>query len=240
MIVPDTYVNDTPVARYRDYVTANRLQGMVTLGARLWDVQGKTPIDLDYTRGFLSEDILPGGSADVVIQMRAPKAPGIYCVTFDAVDEYVTWFSSEGSLVAVEYLAVIGEGALPDSRTPRRLHATLQLVDQPQPGVLVMSFENTGDTVWLRGPLHRGGSVQVGLQRIDATGHLVNRDWLRFPLPRTVMPGESVRMRLDIASVVADDVPAVRVDLVSEHRCWFSDRGTEPLTVSLRSWAPRA
>ena len=42
----------------------------------------------------------------------------------------------------------------------------------------------------------------------------------------------------DIAARTAEDVSRVRIDLLSELRCWFSERGTEPLTVALRNQAP--
>ena len=233
-IVPG-YVNDAPVARYRAYIETNDLQGMVTLGARLWDLNAQNAFDLDYGRAFLAADVDPRAATETEMRLRAPRAPGLYCVTFDVVDEYLTWFQSEGSPVALEYLRVEGDGVPPDSRAPRHLHATLELIDQPQPGVLVLSLSNTGDTVWLKGPLRHGGFVQIGVQRLDESGQLVDRDWLRFPLPRSVSPAETIQLRLDIASKSAEDVAAVRIDLLSELRCWFSERGTEALTVALGS-----
>ena len=230
------YVNEVPVARYRAYVEGHALQGMVTVGARLWELKGQTPIDLDYARGFLPHDLAPAESAEVTMLMRAPQAPDLYCVTFDLVDEYLTWFASEGSLVAIEHLSVRGGATLPDSRAPQRLHATIDLLDQPTPGLLELSLTNSGDTVWLKGPLQGGGFVQLGVQRLDEAGALVDRDWMRFPLQRTVLPGESIRMRVDIASRIAEELPpAVRIDLLSELRCWFGERGAAPLTVTLGS-----
>ena len=96
-----------------------------------------------------------------------------------------------------------------------------------------MSLSNSGDTVWLKGPLRHGGFVQLGVQRLDNAGALVDRDWMRFPLPRSVSPAETIQLRLDIASKSAEDVAAVRLDLLSELRWWFSEQGTAPLTVTL-------
>jgi SAM-dependent methyltransferase len=227
------YVNDAPVARYRAYVEGNELQGMVTVGARLWDLKGQTPIDLDYGRGFLPHDLAPGETAEVAVRLRAPQAPDRYCVTFDLVDEYLTWFISEGSPVAHDYLTVVGDAVPPDSRDPHRLHATIELLDQPQPGILDLSLTNSGDTVWLKGPLRAGGFVQLGAQRLDDSGAIVDRDWLRFPLKHPVRPGESIRMRVDTASRNTEAVPAVRLDLVCELRCWFSEHGSQALTVRI-------
>ena len=237
-IVPGVFVNEAPVARYREYIESNDLQGMVTLGARLWDLNLRNPVDLDYGRGFLAANVDPRESAETRMQLRAPETPGLYGVTFDVVDEYLTWLQSEGSPIAIEYMRVDGDSVPPDSRAPRRIHATMEVVGQPQPGVIDLSLSNTGDTVWLKGPLRRGGFVQLGVQRLDDDGGMVDRDWMRFPLPRTILPGETIHMRLDIAARTAEDVSRVRIDLLSELRCWFSEKGTEPITVDLRNQAP--
>ena len=82
-IVPG-YVNDAPVARYRAYIETNDLQGMVTLGARLWDLNAQNAFDLDYGRGFLRgrrRSTRRHRDRDAAARTRAP---GLYCVTFDS------------------------------------------------------------------------------------------------------------------------------------------------------------
>lgn len=239
IIVPGIFRNEVPVGRYRQYIETHGLQGTVTLGARLWNLHGETPIDLDYARAFLPAALAPGESATVAMRLRAPRSPGLYSLAFDAVDEYITWFGSEGSRLEIEYLRVFGPAVPPDTRDPGKIAGVIELLEQPQPGVLIVAIENTGDTIWLRGPLRQGGFVQVGVQRCDASGQVVDRDWMRFPLPKTLMPGDQITMRLDIASNAIEDVPVVRVDLLSELRCWFSERGVEPLVVALPDWVPR-
>jgi hypothetical protein len=86
---------------------------------------------------------------------------------------------------------------------------------------------NTGQARWLSSPLDGTdvGVVKVGIMRCDADGAVVERDWIRVPLPRDVDPGESVE--------IACEVPvtsSVCVDLVSEHVKWFG-AATAPIAA---------
>ena len=85
---------------------------------------------------------------------------------------------------------------------------------------------NTGDTVWLAQPLRRGGFVQFGCKWLEAaTGRLVTDLPGRTRLAADVPPGAHT------AATLAVEVPAtlppgdyvVKVDLVDEFICWFSD-----------------
>ena len=232
-IGPDTYSDTAPVAVYRRYIEENHLQGMVTVGAQLWDLSSQNVIDRDYARGFLSSDVAPGETCDATIRMRAPLCAGIYCLVFDLVDEYVTWFGAAASPVTQEYVRV---GVAPcDSRSPGRLAARIEITDRPAPGVMVVSVRNEGDTVWLHGPLRRGGYVQLGVQRLDESRQVLDRDWMRVPLPHTVQPGEMVSIRVDTSAAAhTGHAEALKLDLVSELRCWFEESGSPPLIVSAR------
>ncbi|MGQ0732138.1 MAG: class I SAM-dependent methyltransferase [Acidobacteriota bacterium] len=232
-IVSGEFRNLEPVGRYRRWVEGQALEGRVTLGAQLWDLRFNAVIDHDYARGFLSRDLDPGQHDEISVRMRAPAGAGLYGVKFDLVDEYVTWFGSDGSPVELEYLNVMGDTTVADSRIPGRLDAHLRVLEHSGKGSLVVAIENRGDTVWLRGPMRRGGHVQLGVQRLDAAGTVAQRDWLRVPLPRTVAPGESARLRVDLESSGRPTPPAVRLDLLCEMRYWFSEHGCVPLDVSL-------
>jgi hypothetical protein len=97
-------------------------------------------------------------------------------------------------------------------------------VKQNEPGVLLIDAQNRGDTIWLRGPLTRGGHVQLGVQRLDALGQVIARDWVRVELPRSVPPGEGARMRVDLSDAVRGEAAAgVLIDFVAERRCWFAE-----------------
>jgi hypothetical protein len=91
--------------------------------AHLWRARGATRVTLTYhwllpdgsrfawdeLRSLLPADVPPGGTADVVFEIEAPRRPGTYVLEFDAVREQVAWFSDRrpGSTVrrTVEVLA---------------------------------------------------------------------------------------------------------------------------------------
>jgi SAM-dependent methyltransferase len=225
------YANVEPVGAYRAFIEERHLQGTVTLGASLWHSDDGHLLDRDYARGFLPHDVDPGESAQVTVRMRAPMTPGRYCVTFDPVDEYVAWFSPHGDRTAAVYLIVGREPVGPDSRAQGVLQARIRAAERPRGGRVVLSIENTGDTVWLHRPLVGGGWVQVGVQQCDVHGIVVDREWRRLRLPRDVPPGGSVTVRLDVDDVAS--TPIVHVDLVCELRTWFAETGSEPLTLRL-------
>lgn len=224
------------VQQYRQYLETNGLQGRVAVGVHLSRDAGGGTLQRDYARGFLPSDVPPRQQCDVTVSMRAPETPGIYALTFDLVDEYVTWFEQLGSPVAVEYV-VVGVGAVPpDSRAPGVLRAEFVEVEWPGAGVAVVSIRNSGDTAWLKGPLARGGHVQLAVQRLDATGLVQDRDWMRVGLPHTVAPGDSVVVRVDVAGVAAHaDTVQLKLDLVAELRSWFEDAGSRPLVIDVSS-----
>ncbi|WP_291990097.1 class I SAM-dependent methyltransferase [Luteitalea sp.] len=230
---PSSILNSTEsVAVYRRYIDDHDLGGTVTIGAQLWPVGGGGPIDIDYARGFFEDDVPPGQTVRVVLQMRAPRTEGLFSLRFDAVDELLTWFSTAGSRVEHAYLTVRGPAVVADSRLPGRLSATIRIAERPSPDVLMASIENTGDAVWLANPVRAGGWVRLGVQSLDAAGAVLDRDWRRVDLPHDVLPGQSVTLCVD-TSDVPSDVRAVRLDLVSELRCWFEDHQSLTLTLQL-------
>lgn len=217
-----------PLGVYRRFIERHGLQGRVTVGARLWPVGAHAPLDADYGRGFLTMDLAPGDGADVAMRLRAPSAPGLYRVTFDGVDEYVTWFSAPGAAPAAIYLRVGDDGVARDSRQPGRLVVAWTLVERGD-GRAVVAVRNDGDTAWLASPLAEGGWVRLGVQRLDAAGQVADRDWRRVMLPADVLPGDTVRMAIE---GLHEAEHGVRLDLVSELRTWFADAGSMPLIIT--------
>ncbi len=53
-------------------------------------------ITWDGMRSPLSADVQPGGSIAVAAIVKAPATAGRYTITFDLVQEGVTWFSGQG------------------------------------------------------------------------------------------------------------------------------------------------
>jgi hypothetical protein len=85
---------------------------------------------------------------------------------------------------------------------------------------------NTGDTHWLSRPSARGGYVTAGVKVVEAeTGRLVTDLLGRTTLPEDVPPGGQTAATLivDLPPTLAPGTYVIKVDLVDEFVCWFSD-----------------
>jgi hypothetical protein len=78
---------------------------LVRLGAQLCDANGAV-IDRDYARAWLPAALAPNGSANVSIDVPAPRQPGEYALKFDLVSEGIDWFERSGSETTLKALRV--------------------------------------------------------------------------------------------------------------------------------------
>jgi SAM-dependent methyltransferase len=92
---------------------------------------------------------------------------------------------------------------------------------------------NTGEELWPAGldyPFPRGSvTVAPYLPQPDA-GRV---ELPRAILPRSLRPGESAVFQIAVPTELARGASQVGVDLIREGVAWFSDRGSEPLLLSL-------
>jgi len=104
-----------------------------------------------------------------------------------------------------------------DSRYPSALSASITASS-----ALTVSCTNTGQGRWLAKSLDGTdfGIVRLGLMRCDEKGAVVERDWIRVPLPHDVEPGQSIEIACKLPNL-EPRTPNIRVDLVSEHVKWF-------------------
>jgi ubiquinone/menaquinone biosynthesis C-methylase UbiE len=119
---------------------------------------------------------------------------------------------------------------LVDSRQAAALAAELRLLSAkpcPEPGqgwVIRLSITNVGEAVWRTQP-GLVGQVNLGLQLLDSTGLVVQRDYMRIALAGpAVQPGDERNLEF----VLAKPIPAdhlIRFDLVAEHVSWFVENG---------------
>ncbi len=85
---------------------------------------------------------------------------------------------------------------------------------------------NTGDTLWLARPSRHGGYVTAGCKWTDAeSGRLVTDLLGRTRLDADVPPGATTAVTLvvEVAPTVSPGDYVLKVDLVDEFVCWFSD-----------------
>ena len=131
------------------------------------------------------------------------------------------------------YAMLVRAGQKPKtSRYPGVLACTLET--DPLPASVRVSGRfaiqaragNTGDTHWLARPSPYGGYVTFGCKWTEAaTGRLVTDVPGRTRLPADVPPGGRVAATIDMAlpSALPPGDYVLKVDLVDEFVCWFSD-----------------
>lgn len=66
--------------------------------------------------------------------------------------------------------------------------------------------------------------TRIGFQLLAGDGDLLVQDYALALLDRPVPPGETIRIVADVPAPLAAGRYGLRVDLVREHVCWFSDR----------------
>lgn len=137
---------------------------------------------------------------------------------------------------------LVREGVKPrTSRHPGRLDArittTLTAIHLARGGQIDFTVEavNTGDTTWLSTRSRFGGFVTAGCKVLSPEGRLVDDTLGRTFLPHDVAPGErvSAAVHLVLPPAVAPGRYVLRLDLVNELVCWFSDLGVAPVDVPL-------
>lgn len=131
------------------------------------------------------------------------------------------------------FAMLVREGAKPrTSQHPGRLAAQIAVAGIPATAAIGQRIRfrvqarNTGDTLWLATPTSRGGYVSLGCKWLAAdSGRLVADHLGRTRLTSDVAPGGEAIVDVDFElppSLPAGDY-TVRVDLVDELICWFSD-----------------
>ena len=130
--------------------------------------------------------------------------------------------------------------SVPDSREPGGLRARFTLRDslprQVEPGAkleIAITIRNTGDTLWLSGQTVRAGVVMPGIRIMDHSGAIVSEYHGQPLLPRAVPPGQAVALDIQFAAPAKPGTYRVKIDLVDQHVCWFEERGSQPLVLSL-------
>ena len=101
----------------------------------------------------------------------------------------------------------------------------------------VAHVTNVGDTRWLSTPDKFGGFVTIGCKFALDNGRVVCDTAGRTFLPNDVPPGGSTRADLiiDIPKDLAPGPYELRIDLVDELICWFSDiPGNAPYTLQVK------
>jgi len=127
---------------------------------------------------------------------------------------------------------------VPDSRTPGLLRAQFSMHSTPPhqiapgaPLTIPLAVRNTGDTLWLDGQTVRAGIVMPAVRIFDEAGTLVSEFHGEPRLPSAVAPGETVNIKIELASPRLPGSYTLKVDLVDQHVCWFEQQGSKPFVL---------
>ena len=111
-------------------------------------------------------------------------------------------------------------GAIRVETAPQRVTAAAAVA-------VSVTVTNEGTATWRSAGAPGSGYVRLGIQLLDGSLQVIERDYARATLPRDVGPGESCR--LDV-SFTAPDRPGafgLKFDLVAEGLTWFEPAGTK-------------
>ncbi len=100
------------------------------------------------------------------------------------------------------------------------------------PVTLTFTIMNTGTAHWLNQGTEIFGLVRLACHLYDEHGALLNLDHFRSELPKSVAPGETVRMT--VAVPLSERRPCLLgFDLVAEGVRWFEKAGSKPVHVRI-------
>jgi hypothetical protein len=95
---------------------------------------------------------------------------------------------------------------------------------EPLRGTAVLT--NVGSKPWQANVAGGIGQVSLGLQVLDAGGRLVDRDFHRVPLPRSLAPGEQAAITFECRLAQPPGRWQIKFDLVAEGVTWFETAGS--------------
>lgn len=217
------------------------------VGRHTWVASGSTPVHLSYhwqavgnsglstydgLRTSLPGDVVPGDAITVAAAVRSPDAPGAYTLSFDLVEEGVSWFSNLGSATASAQVQV---GAPAFDASWVSVPAALSGAAREAMSVDI-TLTNSGTTAWSAGG---ADPVRVSYHLFNSDGTLLTWDGARTPLVADVAPGSSVKAS-PVLYVPDRSGGSFRVewDLVREGTTWLSGTGATLPTTALTVGQP--
>jgi ubiquinone/menaquinone biosynthesis C-methylase UbiE len=93
---------------------------------------------------------------------------------------------------------------------------------------------NTGARAWHPSSRSGIGYITLGVQLLDEGGRLIDRNFQRVRLDRTVQPQQSVRLVAEFQAPHERGAYRLKFDLVAEGIAWFESFGSQPVVRTLR------
>jgi SAM-dependent methyltransferase len=128
-----------------------------------------------------------------------------------------------------------------ERRSPRPIRrAQITLAPSPadaRPGQsleAIATIVNAGTVTWRARSENGIGHVRAGLQLLDASSRMIDRDFARADLPRDVPPGESIEVTIGFCAPSPPGDYELKCDLVAEGVTWFEPGGSAVAVRRLR------
>ena len=215
------------------------------IGSLTWTSTGSNPVRLSYhwfdgacpgttvaawdgVRTALPASVPNGSSvANLDVSVRAPAAPGSYCLAYDLVREGITWFSTQGAQKLIRTVVV----STPQWGVIWNSQSTPSAMIAGQTEDVSLSFTNSGSAAWNAAgpnPVHISYHWRTG--SCPGTGPAV-WDGLRSVLTTDVAPAGSVSgLTASVRAPAAPGTYCLEYDIVKEGVTWFSTAGSPKLT----------
>jgi MoaA/NifB/PqqE/SkfB family radical SAM enzyme len=199
----------------------------LAVGAKIYDE--RRSFLAEFGRASLPQDVPPGGSAEVLMRLKAPRELGRYLVKLDMLRERGTWFEAEGAEPAWLALEVLGAP----------LVQVLQVADTVEAGSAFeagLQVSCVDNRAW---PVEGKHPVLAGVKLYRAGGEFV-MDFGRAELGREMRPEEHRRLTMRLTAPERPGDYVLEFDMVKEFEYWFEQRGSVPVRLPLRVLAPVA
>jgi hypothetical protein len=191
----------------------------VNISYHWYDSSGKTVV-WDGVRtslaGLRQNEVRP-----VSVAVQAPPSAGSYTLRFDMVREGLTWFSSQGMMLAPNSVNVVVPAygaiyAVPGTVTGAA-NATV---------AVPVGITNTGTTTWTP------GAFNLAYHLYAASGNVYVWEGLRTALTQPVAPGATLTLNANV-KMPASGTFTLKFDLVQEGLTWFSGANVPTGNASL-------
>ena len=163
-----------------------------------------------------------------------------------AIRDY--WRQLSTGLVDHHYIVLYKGAFVPTTRSPQRLDAAIELLDVEPPIALApgqtsrldVRISNRGDTRWLSEMEFGPGWTGLGAH-LYATGRsaAIAFDWFWKPLPRDLMPGESVELKVELPAIDEPGSYRIVFDMITEGVMWFAQGGSPTTELDIEVAPPR-
>lgn len=186
--------------------------GNVNLAYHWYDASGRTVV-WDGARTSLA-GLAPNEVRAVGATVIGPADPGAYTLRFDVVHEGITWFSSQGMLLAANPVSVQvpAIGAL-YGEPPQASGAANATIAVP------VTVTNVGMLQWAP------GQINLAYHLYTAAGALVTWDGARTALMQPLATGQQTVVIAQVTAPPAAGAYLIKWDLVQEGITWFSSQG---------------